>query len=82
MIPAADVLSGRWSSAAHPYRYVVIWHGKELVARFRNRMMDTVLTAVETLEDQGWELISVDEAVSLAVLRRRPADDPNRPASP
>lgn len=71
MIPATDVLSGHWTSAGYPYRYVVVWHGKELLARFRNPMVDKVLTAVELLEGQGWELVSVDEAVSLAVLRRR-----------
>lgn len=71
MIPATDVLSGHWTSMGYPYRYVVVWHGKELLARFRNPMVDKVLTAVELLEGQGWELVSVDEAVSLAVLRRR-----------
>lgn len=81
MIPAADVLSGRWNSANHPYRYVVIWHGKELMARYRNRMMDTVLSAVETLEEQGWELVSVDEAVSIAVLRRSQPSRPGQPAN-
>lgn len=70
MVAAADVLTGQWTSAGYPFRYVVIWHGKEWVARARNSMMDTVLSAVETLEDQGWELVSVDEAVSLACLRR------------
>lgn len=71
MIPATDILSGRWVSDGYPFRYVVIWHGKEWVARARNKMMDTVLSAVETLEAQGWELVSVDEAVSVACLRRR-----------
>lgn len=71
MIPVDDVLSGRWAPANHPFRYVAIWHRKELVARARNDMMDRVLSAVEFLEDQGWELISVNEAVSVAVLRRR-----------
>lgn len=70
MIPAADVLSGRWTSEGYPFRYLVLWHGRELVARSRNRMMDTVLSAVEAVEDQGWELVSVDEAVSIACLRR------------
>ena len=70
MIAAADVLSGRWNSHEYPFRYVVLWQSKELVARSRNKMMDTVLSAVEVLEDQGWELASVDEAVSLACLRR------------
>ncbi len=71
MIPVDDVLSGRWTPADHPFRYVAIWHRKELVARARNDMMDRVLSAVELLEDQGWELVTVDEAVSVAVLRRR-----------
>lgn len=70
MIPATDVLSGRWTSSGYPFRYVVIWHRKEMVARARNTMMDTVLSAVEALEAQGWDLVSVDEAVSLAILRR------------
>lgn len=70
MIPASDILSGQWTSDGYPFRYVVIWHGKELVARARNKMVDTVLSAVEALEDQGWQLVSVDEAVSLACLRR------------
>ena len=70
MVPASDVLSGQWTTNGYPFRYVVLWHRKELVARARNTMMDTVLSAVEVLEDQGWELVSVDEAVSLACLRR------------
>lgn len=70
MIEAADVLNGTWAPDGYPFRYAVIWHGKELVARARNKMMDTVLSAVELLESQGWELVSVDEAVSIAVLRR------------
>ncbi|WP_261164504.1 hypothetical protein [Microbacterium sp. Marseille-Q6965] len=70
MIPAKDVLEGRWTGDGYPFRYVVVWHSKELVARYRNQMMDTVLSAVEVLEGRGWELVSVDEAVSLACLRR------------
>ena len=41
-----------------------------MVARARNNMMDTVLSAVEVLEDRGWQLVTIDEAVSLACLRR------------
>lgn len=82
MIHASDILSGGWHSAGFPYRYLVIWHGKELFAKFRNTGMDKLLSAVETIEDQGWELVSVDEAVSVAVLRRvdRPgtSGDPHR----
>ena len=70
MIHATDILEGRWTSTDYPFRYVVIWHGKELIAKARNRMMDTVLSAVETLEAEGWELVSIDEAVSVACLRR------------
>lgn len=70
MIHATDVLEGRWTSADYPFRYVVIWYNKEWVAKARNRMMDTVLSAVETLEVEGWELVSIDEAVSVACLRR------------
>lgn len=74
MVPASDVLSGQWTTDGYPFRYLVVWHGKELMARARNAMVDTVLSAVEVLEDQGWELVSVDEAVSLACLRRLDRD--------
>lgn len=77
LIRATDVLEGRWTGDGYPFRYVVVWHNKELVARARNAMMDTVLTAVEMLEYRGWELVTLDEAISVACLRR-PAPLPDR----
>lgn len=61
---------GTWIPAYYPFRYVLLWHPKEWVVKFRNPMVDTVLTAVEALEAQGWELVNVDQAVSLACMRR------------
>ena len=70
MVSATDILDNRWSSSGYPFRYLAIWHGKERVAKFRNKQIDTVLSAVELVEEQGWELVSIDEALSLACLRR------------
>lgn len=78
MVLAEDVLSGRWSSRQYPFRYIVVWHGKEIVARARNRMYDSVLSAVEFLENEGWELVNVDEAVSIALMRRNLPSAPHR----
>lgn len=80
MIHATDVLEGRWTGDGYPFRYVVVWYNKELVAKARNKMMDTLLSAVELLETRGWELVTVDEAVSVACLRRtHPAPPPLPP---
>lgn len=69
-IRAKDILSGRWTGADYPFRYVVVWHNKELVTRARNTMIDTVLSSVELLESQGWELVTLDASMSQACLRR------------
>lgn len=70
MVRAADIIAGRWSPAEYPHRYVVVWHGKELVMKFRGPMVDSVFRAVEILESQGWELVSTSEAMAMAAMRR------------
>lgn len=77
-IRANDVLSGQWTGEGYPFRYVVIWHNKEIVTKVRNSMIDTVLSAVELLESRGWQLVTLDESMSQACLRRPTAEAPRR----
>jgi hypothetical protein len=76
LIVVDDVFSGRFQSQGYPFRYLVIGVGSSLsdVGFGRsgaNNMIDRVLSAVEMLEAQGWELVNVDQGGTIACLRRR-----------
>lgn len=64
---ATDVLSGTVDLRMYPYRYVAL-------GAFRHSGgLPALLTAVEWLEDQGWQLVNVftDDALTFQALIRR-----------
>jgi hypothetical protein len=74
---ADDILTGRVSLDAYPFRYVYITPSPSSVFanmyRFRsgyNISADQVLSAVELLETRGWEMVTVDPSVHVACMRR------------
>ena len=81
---ADDILTGRVQLDHYPFRYIIV--GGQLSAsqtldmafnrrQGANNLLDVILTAVEFLEDRGWDLVSIDQGGTIAVLRRRPLQD-------
>jgi hypothetical protein len=79
-----DILSGRIAMDAYPLRYICIGaisYGGFAPEQIRvgpgsarsNAAVDQLLSTVELLESQGWELVSVYESGTQACLRRRTA---------
>jgi hypothetical protein len=75
---ADDILSGRVRLDGYPFRYILIVPSMttSLGVAFggragTNALLDTVLSASELLESQGWELVSIDHGGSMVCLRRR-----------
>lgn len=75
---AQDILSGRVSLDAYPFRYVCLSlsAGMALGTALSGRAgaearMDEVLSAAEFLETRGWEVVTIDAGGSLVFLRRR-----------
>jgi hypothetical protein len=65
---ASDVLAGKVDLRSYPHRYLI------LVAYRHFGGMPSLLTAVEWLESQAWELVNIyaDDTVPFnAVMRRR-----------
>ncbi|BCJ59188.1 hypothetical protein [Micromonospora endophytica] len=76
---ADDILSGRVSLDAYPFRYIYVTPSLSSVfaGRFNYRLKtgnngppDEMLTAVELLETRGWEVVTVDASGHVTVMRR------------
>jgi hypothetical protein len=79
IFPADDILIGRISLHGYPFRYIYVTPSASSVFagggyRLRtgnNGPPDELLSAVELLETQGWELVTLDIGNHAACLRRR-----------
>jgi hypothetical protein len=76
---ADEIVSGRVRLDAYPFRYILIGSSpsRALGVAFggrsgANAMVDMILTAVEFLEDRGWDLVSIDQGGTVACMRRSP----------
>ncbi|HEX5598038.1 MAG TPA: hypothetical protein VFX61_18795 [Micromonosporaceae bacterium] len=74
---ADEILTGRVVLTGYPFRYIyitpsVLSHlaGGYRFATGNNGPPDQLLSAVELLETQGWELVNVDISAHLACMRR------------
>lgn len=77
---ANDVLTGRVSLHGYPLRYIYltpsfssVWRKGSAGYRFgtgNNGPADELLSAVELLESQGWEVVTIDIQGHVACLRR------------
>jgi hypothetical protein len=74
---ADDILAGRVSLHAYPFRYIYltpsassVFGGGYRLKTGNNGPPDQLLSAVELLETQGWELVTVDISGHAACLRR------------
>lgn len=81
---ADDILTGRVQLDGYPFRYIIIGPSPSPSQAFStafggrqgaNNMLDVILTAVEFLEERGWDLVSIDQGGTIAVMRRRPLQD-------
>lgn len=73
---AGDIIHGAVSLDGYPLRYIAIGPdpGASLTsllhARKRaNMLLDMTLTAVEILENRGWNLVALDQGGMVAVMR-------------
>ncbi|WP_433530646.1 hypothetical protein ACQPYA_00390 [Micromonospora sp. CA-263727] len=76
---ADDILAGRVSLDAYPFRYIYITPSLSSVFsarstyRFKtgnNGPPDEMLSAVEFLETRGWEVVTVDVSGHVTCMRR------------
>jgi hypothetical protein len=79
---ADDIYTGRVQLDGYPFRYIIIGSSPSRAfstafsgRQGANHMLDAILSAVEFLEDRGWDLVSVDQGGTIAVMRRRPVQD-------
>jgi hypothetical protein len=74
VLTAEDVLAGSVSATDLPYRYVMLTTTiatRMAIGTAANiRMLDTMFSAIEVLESQGWLLVRLNENMLFAVLRR------------
>jgi hypothetical protein len=68
-----DVLAGRGPIEPYPFRYVCVTMGPQFSLGGRsvaNNLVDRMLSAVEMLEQRGWELFTLENNGMIAYLRR------------
>ena len=73
----SEVLSGRISLHGYPFRHIYIvlsagavFGGAFIWGKGNEGMVDQLLSAVEVIEAQGWELVCTDQDGRMACMRR------------
>ncbi|MBN1174577.1 MAG: hypothetical protein JXA67_20590 [Micromonosporaceae bacterium] len=73
----SEVLSGRLSLQGYPFRHIYIvlpasavFGGAFSWSKGNEGMVDQLLSAVEVVESQGWELVCIGQDGRMACMRR------------